>query len=177
MLIRAAKNISKFPKHLVPILTSTVIECQRASLKKTSFEYASMLMRPEYRPQIADAYKKKIESIVRKPTKVEDDEPVTPCPYCATKSPRSNLDCIQCKNRMPYCIATGLRMVTNDWTHCPSCHFPALFSKFKALIDSEGKCPMCEQEVQVSSITKVENPEEYLNRLARGADEEEKKEP
>ena len=34
---------------MVPILTSTVIECHRAGLKKTSFEYASMLMRPEYR--------------------------------------------------------------------------------------------------------------------------------
>ncbi len=36
-------------QHVVPILTSTVIECHRAGLKKTSFEYASMLMRPEYR--------------------------------------------------------------------------------------------------------------------------------
>lgn len=49
MLIRVARNISKFPKHVVPILTSTVIECHRAGLKKTSYEYASMLMRPEYR--------------------------------------------------------------------------------------------------------------------------------
>ena len=30
MLMRVAKNISKFPAHVVPILTSTVIECQRA---------------------------------------------------------------------------------------------------------------------------------------------------
>jgi len=173
MLIRAAKNISKFPKHLVPILTSTVIECQRANLKKTSFEYASMLMRPEYRPQIAEAYKKKIESIVRKPTKQEDDEPVTPCPYCAMKSPCSTLDCPQCKNHVPYCIATGLRMVANDWTHCPSCHFPALFSKFKALIDSEGACPMCEEQIQAASIHKVENPEEFLNRAAKRLETEE----
>ena len=47
--VRVARNISKFPKHIVPILTSTVIECHRAGLKKTAFEYASMLMRPEYR--------------------------------------------------------------------------------------------------------------------------------
>jgi hypothetical protein len=40
---------TRFPKHVVPILTSTVIECQRAGLKRTAFEYASMLMRPEYR--------------------------------------------------------------------------------------------------------------------------------
>jgi WD repeat-containing protein 19 len=49
MLVRVARTISKFPKHIVPILTSTVIECHRAGLKKTAFEYASMLMRPEYR--------------------------------------------------------------------------------------------------------------------------------
>lgn len=42
-------SISKFPKHVVPILTSTIIECNRAGLKKTAFEYAAMLMRPEYR--------------------------------------------------------------------------------------------------------------------------------
>ena len=50
--VRVARNISKFPKHIVPILTSTVIECHRAGLKKTAFEYASMLMRPEYRDQV-----------------------------------------------------------------------------------------------------------------------------
>ncbi len=33
MLLRVAKNISKFPSHVVPILTSTVIECHRAGLK------------------------------------------------------------------------------------------------------------------------------------------------
>jgi hypothetical protein len=31
-----------------------------------------MLMRPEYRQKIAEAYKKKIESIVRKPAKTEE---------------------------------------------------------------------------------------------------------
>ena len=29
MLLRVANNISKFPTHIVPILTSTVIECHR----------------------------------------------------------------------------------------------------------------------------------------------------
>jgi hypothetical protein len=49
MLIRVARHISKFPAHVTPILISTVIECQRSGLKRTAFEYASMLMRPEYR--------------------------------------------------------------------------------------------------------------------------------
>lgn len=66
MLVRVARNITGFPKHVVPILTSTVIECQRADLKSTAFEYAAMLMRPEYRDDINPAYKRKIEAMVRK---------------------------------------------------------------------------------------------------------------
>ena len=73
MLNRVAKNISKFPAHVVPILTSTVIECQRAGMKKTALEYATKLMAPELRPQIAEAYKRKIETIVRKPDKTETE--------------------------------------------------------------------------------------------------------
>lgn len=39
----------RFPKHIVPILTSAVIECQRAGLKDAAFEFAAALMRPEHR--------------------------------------------------------------------------------------------------------------------------------
>ena len=67
MLIRVAKHISRFPMHIVPILTSTVIECTKAGLKASALEYAMQLMRPEYRQQIGEAYKRKIEAIVRKP--------------------------------------------------------------------------------------------------------------
>ena len=50
---------------IVPILTSTVIECHRAGLKNSAFSFAAMLMRPEYRDQIHLNYKKKLEDIVR----------------------------------------------------------------------------------------------------------------
>jgi len=50
---------------IVNILTSTVIECQRAGLKNSAFGFAAMLMRPEYRDKIDLKYKKKIEMIVR----------------------------------------------------------------------------------------------------------------
>jgi hypothetical protein len=53
------------PVDVVPILTSTVIECHRSGLKNSSFSYAAMLMRPEYREHIDLKYKKKIEGIVR----------------------------------------------------------------------------------------------------------------
>ena len=66
MLIRVSKSISRFPSHTVPILTSTVIECQRAGLKQSAFEFASMLMRPEHRAEVNPKFKRKIEAIVRK---------------------------------------------------------------------------------------------------------------
>ncbi len=53
-------------------------------------------MRERWAGQVAEAYKKKIETIVRKPGKLEDeDEAVAPCPFCSFKSPASSLDCIQ----------------------------------------------------------------------------------
>lgn len=66
LLLRVVQNVSKFPAHIVQILTSTVIECQRAGLKASSYEYAAMLMRPEYRPAIDANLKRKIEAIVRR---------------------------------------------------------------------------------------------------------------
>lgn len=106
MLIRVAKNISKFPSHVVPILTSAVVQCQKAGLKKSAFEFASILVRPEYRNQIDPAYKRKIESFVRKPDKTEEEEQTLPCPYCRHDLPSSELDCPSCKNTLPYCIVT-----------------------------------------------------------------------
>ena len=90
----------------MPILTSTVIECHRANLKNSSFSYAAMLVRPEYRSSIDLKYKKKIEMIVRKPDKTEEDEPLTPCPVCGFQLPETDLLCSDCKNQLPYCLVT-----------------------------------------------------------------------
>ena len=49
----------------IPILVSTVIECQQAGLNKTAFEFAAMLVSPEYRRDLPQQYKLKIEGIVR----------------------------------------------------------------------------------------------------------------
>jgi WD repeat-containing protein 19 len=70
-----------------------------------------MLMRPEYRSQVDPKYSKKIEAVVRKPgsklsTASEEKEPNTPCPYCDGPVPETELNCSQCKNTIPFCIAT-----------------------------------------------------------------------
>merc|ERR1719443_96039 len=76
MLLRVAKNIQQFPAHIVPILTSVVIECQRAGMKSQAYQFACTLMRPEYRQQVSEQYKKKIETIVRKTTNTDgENEP------------------------------------------------------------------------------------------------------
>uniref|UniRef100_A0A8L0DNG0 WD repeat-containing protein 19 n=1 Tax=Oncorhynchus mykiss TaxID=8022 RepID=A0A8L0DNG0_ONCMY len=119
MLIRVSNNISKFPSHIVPILTSAVIECHRAGLRNSSFSFAAMLMRPEYRHKIDPKYRKKIEAMVRRPDTSEIEEETTPCPYCGFTLPQCELICPGCKNNLPYCIATGHHMLKDDWSVCP----------------------------------------------------------
>eukprot|EP00062_Callorhinchus_milii_P005042 gi/632944082/ref/XP_007887304.1/ PREDICTED: WD repeat-containing protein 19 isoform X2 [Callorhinchus milii] len=154
MLIRVANNISKFPSHIVPILTSTVIECHRAGLKNSAFSFAAMLMRPEYRNKIDLKYKKKIEAMVRRPDTSEVEESTSPCPYCAFHLPECELLCPGCKNNLPYCIVTGRHMVKEDWTICPHCDFPGLYSEFKILLETEKSCPMCSEKLSAEQLKK-----------------------
>ncbi|XP_003402665.1 WD repeat-containing protein 19 [Bombus terrestris] len=167
MLIRVANNISKFPSHIVPILTSTVIECQRAGLKYAAFNYAAMLMRPEYRSQIDAKYSKKIEAIVRKPPKSKDneieEEPLTPCPYCKSKLTETEITCDKCKNTIPFCIATGRHIIEDDFAVCPQCDFPCIRSEFLRIIESENTCPMCSEKVDVNMISSTLNIRSYLD--------------
>jgi len=166
LLIRVAKSISKFPSHIVPILTSTVIECQRSELKNSAFDYACMLMQPEHRSQVNAAYVRKIELIVRKrEAAVEEPESASPSPYDpATMVPDTQLECPTTKNLIPYCIATGKHIVLHDLCVCPSCAFPAIYSAFVRLIDQtdERQCPMCSQTIELATIRKMDEPEAAL---------------
>jgi WD repeat-containing protein 19 len=74
MMVRVAKSVSKFPLHIVPILTSTVIECQRAGMKRSAFDYACVLMRPEHRDLVEEKFRRKIEALLRRPNKEEEVE-------------------------------------------------------------------------------------------------------
>jgi WD repeat-containing protein 19 len=166
MLLRVSKNIQQFPAHIVPILTSVVIECQRAKMTTEAYEKACILMRPEYRTSIADQYKKKIENIVRRPLADDAKEAVevnTPCIYCGFHLPESQLDCPQCKNISPFCIASGMRMTKDDWTYCPKCLFPASRTAFIAALQTAEICPMCSEPVKVDSLPLVPDPQTQIN--------------
>lgn len=56
---------SLFLIDIVQILTTAVIECQKAGMNNSAFNFALTLMRPEHREQIDQKYKKKIEALVR----------------------------------------------------------------------------------------------------------------
>jgi len=165
MLLRVAKNIQQFPAHIVPILTSVVIECQRAKMLTEAHTYACQLMKPEYRPQISEQYKKKIENIVRKAVQDdahESDEVMTPCMYCGSNLLESQLDCPNCKNISPFCIVTGMRMVRDDWTYCVSCSFPAKRVAFQEALKINDACPMCESKQKAAELPSVADPSSLI---------------
>lgn len=133
LLLRVVQNISKFPKHIVPLLTSTVIECQRAGLKASSYEYAATLVRPEYRAMLTDpTLKRKIEAIVRRRSANNEDVPedMSVCPISETMIPVTQLECPTTRDALPMCVVSGKHMVLDDWCFCPISKFPALYSEY-----------------------------------------------
>ncbi|XP_075260010.1 WD repeat-containing protein 19-like isoform X2 [Convolutriloba macropyga] len=170
LLVRVANNISKFPSHVIQILTSTVVECHRSGMKGSAFDYASMLMRQEYRQNIDPKYKSKIENIVRKQDKSEIEAGVSACPYCGVDLPDYQLTCSECKNNIPYCIATGRHLVKDNWTVCPvpKCAFPAIFTEMQAYLESEGACPMCGTSMPAHNVTRLDE-EQVRGALASAA--------
>lgn len=154
---------------IVPILTSTVIECHRAGLKKSAFSYAAMLMRPEYRNQIDSKYIKKIEAIVRKAPRgikdLDDDHQsdAMPCPICDVSLPVMDVNCYQCKTTLPICVATGQHIAKENLAACPECDFPCFKDAMTKILDSTNQCPMCAEIVDSNRLNDVDNVSAYLS--------------
>ncbi|KAL7680186.1 putative WD repeat-containing protein 19/dyf-2 [Plasmopara halstedii] len=164
MLIRVAQHLSKFPTHAANILISAVIECQRVGLRGYSYDFAATLMRSsEYRASMDKDIRRKIEAIVRRPNKEQPPDERTPCPFCSYELAEAELDCSTCKNVIPYCIVTGYHMVKNDWTSCPRCTFPGLYSQFVQLLETDPTCPMCELPLTSDELHKVPEGEVILD--------------
>lgn len=164
MLLRVAENISKFPTSTVPILTSTVIECHRAGLKHSSYEYALVLMRPEHRSLIDPNIKRKIEGIVRRRAANNEDliEELTPCPISGQLIPASQLTCPTTRDALPMCIITGKHMVIQDWCFCPNSKLPALYSEYVRYIQEDYNANQIKlrngEETPVESTASVYHP-------------------
>jgi len=74
------------------------------------------------------------------------------CPQCSATLSVTDLICTSCETQLPFCIITGYHLIIDDWTQCPSCHFPALYSKLKEYLLTETHCPMCDQEISPHTI-------------------------
>lgn len=137
LLLRVTQNLSKFPKHTVPILTSAVIECQRAGMKASCYDFASTLMRPEYRSLMNPELKRKVEAIVRRKTSQneEAEEGSSPCPITGSPVPDYLLECPTTRDALPMCVVTGKHMVIDDWCICPNSGLPALYSEYIEFIN------------------------------------------
>jgi WD repeat-containing protein 19 len=142
LLLRVAQNISRFPRNKVPsILTATVIECQLAGLKASSYEYAVTLVRPEYRSELDPNIKRKIEAVVRRRAANTEDIPeeLSLCPLSNQLIPSMLLECPTTKDSLPMCIITGKHMLIDDWCVCPNSGFPALYSEYCKYIQFYAK--------------------------------------
>ncbi|KAF6777046.1 Wd repeat-containing protein 19 [Paragonimus kellicotti] len=186
MLIRVAENISKFPSHVVPILTSTVIECQKAGLKTASFGYAAMLLRPEYREKLDPKHRRKFETLIRRPDRKPEHvagdqpdqvnaevDPATPCPSCSCLLAGSSLYCTECRSTLPYCIITGNHVIKNDFTVCPGCQFPAIYSEMMSFIENndDSSCPMCSSKLSRDSVRRIVDPSKIISAWITAADD------
>ncbi|EUB64214.1 WD repeat-containing protein [Echinococcus granulosus] len=180
LLIRIAQNISKFPSHIVPILSSTVIECQKVNLKHTGFTYASMLLRTEYREKIDSRYRRRFESIVRHPEKLSSEEAealsaATPCPFCSDAVAEYELTCGSCRTHLPYCTLTGKHVVKEDVTLCPNCDFPMTYTTLMSHIENQPDlaCQMCSAPLVRDEIRRLADAVGVLLRWNLGLGEPE----
>jgi WD repeat-containing protein 19 len=128
-------------------------------------------MKTEYREQIDVKFKRKIETLVRKSAgsqlKTEDSSQIdtthTSCPYCDNEVIDTELLCHNCRNTIPFCIATGLHIVANDLTVCPNCQFPAILSQLLKILANEKTCPMCNTAINTSNIVRLEDVKQILD--------------
>lgn len=188
MLLRVARSAGRFPRHAAAVLTSAVIECQRAGLNGAAFEHAAALMRPEHRAQIPERHRRRIELVVRRPDKAApaaasgvggdgaaglpagDPPPaLVPCCYCGLPGPETELQCGGCRGVAPFDVATGMRMALADWAECPACRFPCRAAAMRALLEAEGACPMCGARAAPGAVARAAAPAERLREALCGA--------
>ncbi|CAG9314821.1 unnamed protein product [Blepharisma stoltei] len=173
LLNRVGKNISQFPAHTVQILTSTVLECTKAGLKEAAYNWACVLVRPEYRVYLDEKYKKPIEKVAIKRPKVADPEETTSqCPFCNAYIFDYELECESCKNSIPYCVASGKHMILKEWSQCPNCKFPAILSELVRSLESEPTCPMCNQSITSGQLKLLPDPVSELRSMMDKAENE-----
>lgn len=60
-------------------------------------------------------------------------------------------------------------MTLEDWSECPSCHFPCSSNGMRAILAAEGTCPMCGERAPPDAIAKLPGPQAQLRAAAAAA--------
>ncbi len=75
---------------------------------------------------------------------------------------RRSRPCLTCtRGFAPLCCSVhfaGKRMTLADWSDCPRCKFPCCARQFVRILATERRCPMCNEEVMVDGVKKVNDP-------------------
>ena len=198
MLLRVAKHISKFPVHVVPILTSTVIECHRAGLRASSYDYATMLMRPDYREQVQRAAHTHhtTNSLSHLPPSLPSTSRLARTTRrrsrrsCASRAsaltstsqrrcrPSTRTRALPDDPRVPVDAQPDPLLHRDRPSHCPQrlLPLPALLVPGALLCVHRahrggGTCPVCQQEIQVNTIQQMD--EEAAGEWLHGATKKE----
>jgi len=96
---------------------------------------------------------------VRKPSRDEDPKaPIAPCCWCGTAGSEFDLQCGACQSMVPFCIASGKRMLAAEWLECPSCRVPARRSEIAIYLAALHKCPMCGMKITEEDCMAVSDP-------------------
>lgn len=114
--------------------------------------WACVLVRPEYRQQIQDKFKTKIENIARKPINAATEQNKSPCPFCNSPVGDFELSCSECQNPIPYCIASGRHIVKEQVIFCRHCNFPANKDALDEALKTENSCPMCNEIMEMNQL-------------------------
>ena len=57
---------------------------------------------------------------------------------------------------------TGRHMLIDDWSECPNCSWPSLYSVFKDFVDDgETPCPICNVVVDPKKVRLIDSPNLY----------------
>ncbi|GMH58387.1 hypothetical protein TrST_g1003 [Triparma strigata] len=157
LLLRVAKHISKFPKHEVRILISTIIECQKSGLKDAAYEWATYVCsNADYKADLAESkFKTKIQAIIRRPNKDSKPESLSPCPISGQNIRGTELECPTTKDQLPMCVCTGRHMEIEDWCFCPVSGLPALYSEYIKYLNAEASNSVDDMESAVDKATAV----------------------
>lgn len=46
----------------------------------------------------------------------------------------------------------GKRLIEMDLSSCPKCKAPCRWMEMRALVNRIGKCPLCEEEIDVDNV-------------------------